>query len=184
MKKRVGVLTDDEILFCKIRLLLREAADVSLLTKEAHPSGYDLVLHDERYFTPEYDSVGIGDRGDIPLCFLHGDLLMLLENTEGARQNTLTLSQSGRRAYLFGEEIKLTEVEYKLLERLVAASPDFVSRAELLQSVWGGECDTGVVNVYVHYLRQKLERSGNKVIISSRKFGYKIDEKYVKGVEK
>jgi DNA-binding response OmpR family regulator len=35
-----------------------------------------------------------------------------------------------------------------------------------------------VLNVYVHYLREKLE-DGKKIIISSRKLGYKIDERYL-----
>ena len=39
--------------------------------------------------------------------------------------------------------------------------------------------DEGVLNVYVHYLREKLERGGEKIIISSRGLGYKIDEKYL-----
>ena len=34
------------------------------------------------------------------------------------------------------------------------------------------------MNVYVHYLREKLEYNGEKVIISSRKNGYKIDERF------
>ena len=90
------------------------------------------------------------------------------------------MANDKRCAYLFGEEIRLTEVEYKLLGKLLSTCPEFVSREELLATVWGGECDTGVVNVYIYYLRQKLEKSGNKVIISSRSYGYKIDEKYGK----
>ena len=36
--------------------------------------------------------------------------------------------------------------------------------------------------MYVHYLREKLER-GEKIIISSRNHGYKIDAKYLSEVE-
>ena len=52
-------------------------------------------------------------------------------------------------------------------------------REEILSTVWGGEADSGVINVYIHYLREKLEVCGEKIILSSRKCGYKIDEKYL-----
>ena len=35
------------------------------------------------------------------------------------------------------------------------------------------------MNVYIHYLREKLEADGEKIILSSRSHGYKIDEKYL-----
>ena len=50
-----------------------------------------------------------------------------------------------------------------------------------LTSEGGDDADGGILNVYVHYLREKLEKRGEKIIISSRKSGYKIDEKYLKG---
>ena len=39
--------------------------------------------------------------------------------------------------------------------------------------------DEKTVNVYIHYLREKLESGGEKIIISSRNMGYKIDSKYL-----
>ena len=75
------------------------------------------------------------------------------------------------------KKISLTEVEGKLLVELLKAE-EFVSRNSLLKSVWGANNDSGVINVYIHYLREKLEKSGEKIIISSRKYGYKISEKY------
>ena len=39
--------------------------------------------------------------------------------------------------------------------------------------------DGGVVNVYVHYLREKLEKNGERIIISTRNLGYKINERMV-----
>ena len=50
-----------------------------------------------------------------------------------------------------------------------------MSREKLLRSVWDGKASPGVVNVYIHYLRQKLERSGKKVIAASRNEGYRIN---------
>jgi two-component system OmpR family response regulator len=104
-------------------------------------------------------------------------MLALLTETDGGPDASLSLSDDGRHAYIFGEKIKLTEVEYKLLEVILKAD-GFVSKEQILDTVWGDGYDLGVVNVYVHYLRRKLEKGGNKVIISSRNEGYRIDEKY------
>ena len=49
-----------------------------------------------------------------------------------------------------------------------------------MKTVWGDGADGGVLNVYIHYLREKLEAGGEKIILSSRKQGYKIVEKYLK----
>ena len=60
-----------------------------------------------------------------------------------------------------------------------AGGGEFVSRDELSRAVWGEGADGGILNVYIHYLREKLESKGEKVIISSRRGGYKIDGKYL-----
>ena len=83
-----------------------------------------------------------------------------------------------RSVMLEGEEIRLTELEYSLFELIVNAGEDCVSREEILERVWGGEADAGIVNVYVHYLREKLERHGDKLIKSYRGRGYTLSEKY------
>lgn len=178
MRKRIAVVTDDKILYNKIRLLLRDEAEVSMLDEGTEPRGFDIVFSDGRYSVARYECIVLGR--DIPYSFRHEDIFAALESADGKRGEALVMANDKRCAYLFGEEIRLTEVEYKLLGKLLSACPEFVSREELLATVWGGECDTGVVNVYIYYLRQKLEKSGSKVIISSRSYGYKIDEKYGK----
>ena len=82
---------------------------------------------------------------------------------------------------LRGEVIKLTEVEHALFLALMKRGGEFASREDILREVWGSEADEGIINVYVHYLREKLEKSGEKIIVSSRKLGYKIDGKYLGG---
>ena len=64
----------------------------------------------------------------------------------------------------------------------IEAQGGFVSREEILREIWDNCADAGVINVYVHYLREKIEH-GEKIIISSRNNGYKIDEKYFTEVE-
>ena len=95
-----------------------------------------------------------------------------------ARVPILVLSDDTRSLRLYGTQIKLTEVEYALLRALIKAEGAFISREDLRRSVWGEESSEGLLNVYIHYLREKLERGGEKVILSSRKFGYAIAEKF------
>ena len=80
------------------------------------------------------------------------------------------------------QHIMLAAKKYKLL-RVLSDAGDYVSRENLIMSVWGADVDGGVLNVYVHYLREKLERGGEKIILSSRKEGYRINEKYLGGCE-
>ena len=66
----------------------------------------------------------------------------------------------------------------ELRNKIKTGAKDF-SKAEILRHVWGGDADDGIVNVYVHYLREKLEAGTEKIILSSRGNGYKINEKFL-----
>ena len=59
-----------------------------------------------------------------------------------------------------GREVELTPREFDLLYFLAARAGEVVPRAELLEHVWeeSDEGSTNVVDVYVGYLRKKLER--------------------------
>ena len=69
----------------------------------------------------------------------------------------LVLSESERALRLYGKTVKLTEVEYSLLSALVRANGSFISRDALRNAVWGEQSSDGLLNVYIHYLREKLE---------------------------
>lgn len=85
------------------------------------------------------------------------------------------LSADHRTALLDGKVIKLTEREGEILEILLAANGECVSKSELYSRVFGDEEDgEGVVPVYIHYLRRKLEYDGRRLIYSRRGGGYSI----------
>jgi len=70
---------------------------------------------------------------------------------------------TARRRVTRGErEIELTKREFHLLETLVRNQGIVLSRARLLDLVWGYdfEVNTNVVDVFVGYLRRKLEEDG------------------------
>lgn len=179
--KRIGVISKNERLVQKLRLILRAEYEV------VHTEGVDdgelfMIFQDIDTTKARGDTVHIGrgmmgDEG-IGYPFRHEDILRAVRARGDGEEPQLICD--GRHAILGGERIRLTEVESKLLEELIRAD-GFVSREELVRSVWSGECDGGVVNVYIHYLREKLERDGRRVILSSRKEGYRINEIFKKG---
>lgn len=74
------------------------------------------------------------------------------------------LSRTARRG---ATEIILTNREFALLEALATSSPRPVSKATLVERVWDHYFDPGsnVVNVYVNYLRKKIDQPGLQPLI-------------------
>ncbi len=66
-----------------------------------------------------------------------------------------------------GREIELTNREFELLETLARHPGMVLSRSQLLEQVWGYtfEVDSNVVDVYVAYLRRKLEAGGESRLL-------------------
>ncbi len=84
-----------------------------------------------------------------------------------------SLDSHARRVLWDGQEVALTGREYDLLEALLRAPERWFTRQELLDRVWGPEFfgEPRVVDVYVRYLRQKLDDS---VVQSMRGRGYRV----------
>lgn len=77
------------------------------------------------------------------------------------------------------KEIKLTPQEFKLLEYLMSNKNQILSRDMILNRVWmfDTEVETRVVDVYVGYLRGKIDKGfSKKLIYSVRGFGYMIKD--------
>lgn len=67
--------------------------------------------------------------------------------------------------------------EFALLEYLMRHAGQVITRQQLLDAVWGFDFDTGsnVVDVYVGYLRRKLDRQGRPSVIETlRGAGYRV----------
>lgn len=74
-----------------------------------------------------------------------------------------------------GAPVELTKREFALLEALMKNMNRVMSREALLDTVWGFEAavDTNVVDVYVRYLRNKIDaKDGPSLIQSVRGIGY------------
>ena len=75
--------------------------------------------------------------------------------------------------------IQLTPQEFKLLQYLMANKGQIVSRQKILSNVWEYSSDlkTRVVDVYIGYLRKKINTNSSKKLLHSiRGFGYIIKE--------
>ncbi len=76
-------------------------------------------------------------------------------------------------------QVELTKKEYDLLEYLLRNKRNVLSRDQILSNVWGYDYmgDTNVVDVYIRYLRQKLDdRFQEKFIHTMRGVGYVIKD--------
>jgi two-component system OmpR family response regulator len=74
--------------------------------------------------------------------------------------------------------VDLTSREFAVLEFLARRAGDVVSRTELIEHVWDRNFEGGsnIVDVYVGYLRKKLERPfGRPLIRTVRGAGYVLD---------
>lgn len=76
-----------------------------------------------------------------------------------------------------GKEIELTKKEYDLLEMLLINKNIVLTREQLIEGGWGYdyEGDTNVVDVFIRYLRSKIDEGfDDKLITTIRGVGYVI----------
>ncbi|HZS27369.1 MAG TPA: response regulator [Candidatus Angelobacter sp.] len=93
------------------------------------------------------------------------------------RVENLQLDPASRKARRERREIKLSPKEFELLFLLMRHAGETVSRQELLRESWGLELETesNLVDVYVNYLRKKVDLPNeNKLIHTIRGAGYRI----------
>ena len=97
------------------------------------------------------------------------------EESHALRAGKLVLDPDSYAVSYNGEPVTLTKKEFDLLHYLMENHGKAVTRDELLNNVWGYEYagDTNVVDVYVRYLRHKIDdRFGVHTIQTIRGVGY------------
>ncbi|MBR2612930.1 MAG: winged helix-turn-helix transcriptional regulator [Clostridia bacterium] len=189
MSLPVYVFSEDEYLFLKIRVLCekegwtpyritKEEATLPLLVWDIDTSEgqkvFPALSHDKVILLSRDD---IGNTARLPIT--NKSLLALLRGAEEGAP--LTLDHAHRVAHIYGETIKLTELEGELLSYLISRGGECATNEELCAHLWGGQASASAVNVYIHYLREKLELRGEKVILVRRGKGYYIEPKFLKG---
>ncbi len=93
------------------------------------------------------------------------------------RVENLELDPASRKVHRGKHEIKLSPKEFDLLLLLMRHAGETVTRHELLRDSWGlePETDSNLVDVYVNYLRKKVDFTDEpKLIHTVRGAGYRI----------
>lgn len=92
------------------------------------------------------------------------------------RIGDLEVDTASRRVYRSGQEIQLSGREYALLEYLIHHAGQVVTRDLLMENVWSdAEIESNVIDVYVGYLRQKIDAPFSRPLIQTvRGVGYSL----------
>lgn len=156
---------------------IRETSDVPVLFLSARERVRDRIA-------------GLEAGGDdyLPKPFAFGELvarLRALLRRPGTPESDrlvfadLQLDEAARQATRAGTVVPLTATEFDLLRVFIREPRRVLSRERLLEAAWGFAPDTisNVVDVYVGYLRRKLETDGRpRLIWTVRGAGYVLRE--------
>ncbi|MBF2008778.1 response regulator transcription factor [Chlorogloeopsis fritschii PCC 9212] len=91
----------------------------------------------------------------------------------------LKLNRRTREVHRGDRAIELTAKEFDLLEYLLAHPRQVITRDRILEEVWGYDFmgDSNIIEVYIRYLRLKLEANNEKRLIQTvRGVGYALRE--------
>ncbi len=97
------------------------------------------------------------------------------DETELLRFEDLTLNRQTREIFRDNRLIELTAKEFDLLEYLLSHPRQVLTRDRILEEVWGYDFmgDSNIIEVYIRYLRLKLEAHHEKRLIQTvRGVGY------------
>jgi OmpR family response regulator NblR len=101
------------------------------------------------------------------------------QSSEKLKFGDLMLDLSVRRALRNGRAIELTMKEFELLKYLMEHPREVLTREQILENVWGYDFigESNVIEVYIRYLRLKIEDEGEKRLIQTvRGVGYVLRE--------
>ena len=139
-----------------------------------------LTAKDGEYDEAEGLDTGADDYLRKPFSYvvLVARLRALLRRGTASKDNTITvgrftLDHGQLRVDVPDASVELTPREFAVIELLARRSPDVVSKAALLDAVWGIDFDgdPNIVEVYVGYLRKKLGKSAIRTV---RGAGYQL----------
>jgi DNA-binding response OmpR family regulator len=91
----------------------------------------------------------------------------------------LTMDTAAHETHMGGRRVELTAKEYELLELFLRHPQQVLTREVIYDRVWGYDFggESNIIEVYVRYLRQKLEAAGEpRLIHTVRGVGYILRE--------
>lgn len=101
-----------------------------------------------------------------------------IQSQSAVNYKSLKVDNSNYKAYLSGEELKLTLKEFELLVLLMSSGAQVLTRDMILNKVWGYDYfgETRTVDVHITNLRKKLGSYGDR-IETVRGVGYRFNMK-------
>src|SRR5881392_4043785 len=98
---------------------------------------------------------------------------------ESLKAGPISIDPSRHEVRVNGKQVRLTSLEFKLLQTLMQRRGRVQDRDRLLNEVWGYESviDTRTVDTHVRRLREKLGKVGD-AIETVRGFGYRLRDNY------
>jgi DNA-binding response OmpR family regulator len=140
---------------------LREKSDAPVLMLTARTDPQDVVrgleLGADDYVRKPFDLAELESRVMALLRRADGDFG--IEPSQVYDDGVLRIDSERRIVTRYGQSVRLTPTEFRLLAFLAANAGRTLSQAELVREVWGPQYidDASVVTVYIRYLREKLE---------------------------
>ena len=100
------------------------------------------------------------------------------ELTSSFLNGKLTINHATHEVFVYGKDVKLTPIEYKIICQLVKSDGGVVSRSTLLHSGWGPDYRAApeFLKKYIYRLRAKMEQdpAHPELIVTERGVGYRL----------
>jgi DNA-binding response OmpR family regulator len=168
----------------------QDGLDVCRSLRQAGNGGFILMLTAKDTRQDKVDGLRGGADDYLTKPFAFDELLARMQallrrgryletSGEPLRVSDLMLDPAARKVTRGGRQITLTVREFALLSYLMANAGKVVSRPRLLSNVWdyGFDPGTKIVDVYIRYLRRKIDGEGEPPLIHTvRGFGYRIGD--------
>lgn len=154
---------------------LREKTKIPILFISARTSDDDMIL-----------ALHIGGDDHIPKPYSLGVLLAKVQvvlkrfrqaSSTGYSDGRLRVDLDARQAFVQGEAVKLTPLEFRLLSYLIENKDKVVSKQELFEEVWRDRfTGDGTLNVHIRKIREAIERKPGRpeYIVTVWGEGYKF----------
>lgn len=107
----------------------------------------------------------------------------VITNSDVLLFEDLSLNRRTREVYRGHQSIELTAKEFELLEYLLCHPRQVITRAQILEQIWGYDFlgNSNIIEVYIRYLRLKLEANNEKrLIYTVRGVGYVLRQESLK----
>src|SRR5581483_3515878 len=180
--------TEPDLVILDLGLPNVSGESVTLEVKKKHPNLPIIILTGRDSVSDVVHGLDLGADDYMTKPFVADELLARIKarlrnkNVDNSKKLTigdLVLDRETFEVTRDGKAIQLTPKEFKLLEYLMNNKGRILTREVVLNRIWlsSPDIETRVVDVYMGYLRKKIDSGHKKKLIQSvRGFGYMIKE--------